>query len=165
MSTYAGKILVYLEGNSMYIIVTTSKEFAEQAKINGAKVFECEDAELDQRQGQSKNHDVVIGRFLQSLAIDPDIKGYHYIKFIIKKCIEEERYYTKSITKEIYPTCAREFYTTASKVERAIRHAVERSFDRVPEKYDEIYARHLMSAPCNSNFIGTVFLYFSENIL
>ena len=70
-----------------------------------------------------------ITRLIHYIGVPAHIKGYHYFKeaifiyYINKNC-------TISMTKELYPRVAQKFNTTSSRVERAIRHAVEVAWDR-----------------------------------
>lgn len=60
-----------------------------------------------------------------------------------------------SVTKELYPAVAKEFGTTAPRVERAIRHAIETGWDRAAE-YDRaaIFAGTVKGRPTNAEFVA-----------
>ena len=64
-----------------------------------------------------------------SMGIPAHIKGYHYLREAIRLVIENPGM-IGGITKELYPAIARRFNTTSSKVERAIRHAIEVAWSR-----------------------------------
>ena len=64
-----------------------------------------------------------------TLGIPAHIKGYQFLREAIKQVIEKPAL-IGGITKELYPAIARHFGTTASKVERAIRHAIEVAWSR-----------------------------------
>ena len=64
-----------------------------------------------------------------SMGIPAHIKGYQYLREAIRLVIENPGM-IGGITKELYPAIARRFGTTASKVERAIRHAIEVAWSR-----------------------------------
>ena len=141
----------------MYIIVTTNKALAEEAKKRGANVYE--DAQLATPTTKFEaaaygEGEMKVINLMNSLAIKPNLKGYDYIKHIMTQCALDPKYHKKSMTKLIYPECAREFETTPSRVERAIRHALERSFQDVPERYFQIFRRDLDEQPTNSEFIS-----------
>ena len=141
----------------MYIIVTTNKALAEEAKKRGANVYE--DAQLATPTTKFEataygEGEMKVINLMHSLAIKPTLKGYDYIKHIMTQCALDPKYHKKSMTKLIYPECAREFETTPSRVERAIRHALERSFQDVPERYFQIFRRDLDEQPTNSEFIS-----------
>lgn len=70
-----------------------------------------------------------ISELLKDCGVPTNVKGYRYLKEAIEiglddfACVEH-------ITKELYPEIAKKFNTTASRVERAIRHAIELAFSR-----------------------------------
>ncbi|MBQ9298926.1 MAG: sporulation transcription factor Spo0A [Clostridia bacterium] len=64
-----------------------------------------------------------------SLGIPAHIKGYQFLREAVKLVLENPDSINR-ITKELYPTIARRFGTSASKVERAIRHAIEVGWSR-----------------------------------
>ena len=107
-------------------------------------------------------HYVVYDLF-RALNIKPNINGYHYLKCLMEMWEQDPNYLTRPITKELYPDCARKFGTTASHVERAIRHAIELSFDSNPEKYSEIFGGDFPKEPTNSEFIGLISEYIARH--
>lgn len=100
-----------------------------------------------------------ISEIFISIGIPPHIKGYGYLREGIKLTIERP-YVINSVTKELYPTIAQRFSTTPSKVERAIRHAIEVAWNR--GRIDAITAifgaRIYLGSekPTNSEFIALV---------
>ena len=70
-----------------------------------------------------------ISNLLLAMGIPAHIKGYQYLREAIKLVIETPGM-IGGITKELYPAIARRFGTTSSKVERAIRHAIEVAWSR-----------------------------------
>ncbi len=73
--------------------------------------------------------DEQLANLFLTLGIPAHIKGYHFMREAIKMVVENGEL-INSITKELYPGIARRFNTTASKVERAIRHAIEVAWAR-----------------------------------
>lgn len=67
-----------------------------------------------------------IENYLISKGIYPNLKGFDYIVESIK-LIREDREYRFSVTKKLYPELSKRFNDTTSKVERAIRHAIDRT--------------------------------------
>jgi len=63
------------------------------------------------------------------VGVPAHIKGYHYLREGIRLTVEDNAM-MNGITKVLYPTIAKEFDTTSSRVERAIRHAIEVAWDR-----------------------------------
>ena len=124
---------------------------------------------LKEKSGKLKGNAVVkrkavtieekISEIFISIGIPPHIKGYSYLREGIKMTIERP-YIINSVTKELYPAIAKKFSTTPSKVERAIRHAIEVAWNR--GRIDAINvifgARIYLGAekPTNSEFIALV---------
>lgn len=70
-----------------------------------------------------------LGSLFLTIGIPAHIKGYQYLRCGIKMVIEQPDVINR-ITKELYPSIAKHFGTSASKVERAIRHAIEVAWNR-----------------------------------
>lgn len=103
--------------------------------------------------------DEKISNIFISIGIPPHIKGYQYAREGIKMAIENPSV-INSVTKELYPAIGAKFKTSASKVERAIRHAIEVAWNR--GRVDAINAifgvRVYIGSerPTNSEFIALV---------
>lgn len=100
-----------------------------------------------------------ITKMLHSLGIPSHIKGYQYIRESIL-LIYKNPYIIGGITKQLYPEVANKYQTTSSRVERAIRHAIEVSWNRGDYEYMEELFGHSVdydrAKPTNSEFIATV---------
>lgn len=100
-----------------------------------------------------------ITKMLHALGIPSHIKGYQYIRESIM-LIYKNPYIIGGITKELYPEVAQKYRTTSSRVERAIRHAIEVSWNRGDYDYMEELFGHSVdydrAKPTNSEFIATV---------
>ena len=100
-----------------------------------------------------------ISEIFISIGIPPHIKGYGYLREGIKMTIETP-YIINSVTKELYPSIAKKFGTTASKVERAIRHAIEVAWNRGRiDAINAIFGARIYlgsEKPTNSEFIALV---------
>ena len=116
--------------------------------------------------GQTKNIDfyhnnlqISITKILHELGIPSHIKGYQYIREGIG-IIYERPETIGGITKELYPELALKFDTTVSRVERAIRHAIEVSWNRGNwDLMEEIFGHSVdidKAKPTNSEFIVTI---------
>ena len=105
------------------------------------------------------NLQVNITRILHELGIPSHIKGYQYIREGIG-IIYERPETIGGITKELYPELANKFDTTVSRVERAIRHAIEVSWNRGSwDLMEEIFGHSVdidKAKPTNSEFIVTI---------
>ncbi len=100
-----------------------------------------------------------ITKLLHSLGIPSHIKGYQYIRDGIYLMYENPDL-IGGITKELYPSIAGKYETTASRVERAIRHAIEVSWNRGDyDLMEDIFGHSVdydKAKPTNSEFIVTL---------
>ena len=105
------------------------------------------------------NLQISITKMLHELGMPSHIKGYQYIREGISM-IYNDPSLIGGITKELYPELAEKFDTTVSRVERAIRHAIEVSWNRGNWDYMEELFGHSVdidkAKPTNSEFIVTV---------
>lgn len=100
-----------------------------------------------------------ISKMLHELGMPSHIKGYQYIREAISLVYNDPEM-IGGITKELYPTLAEKFDTTVSRVERAIRHAIEVSWNRGDwDLMEEVFGHSVdidKAKPTNSEFIVTV---------
>lgn len=105
------------------------------------------------------NLQISITKILHELGIPSHIKGYQYIREGVYVLYEHPEI-VGGITKELYPDIAGKFKTTTSRVERAIRHAIEVSWNRGNwDLMEEIFGHSVdidKAKPTNSEFIVTV---------
>ena len=96
---------------------------------------------------------------IHEIGIPAHIKGYHYLRDAIMMAIEDMDV-LNAITKILYPTVAKKHQTTSSRVERAIRHAIEVAWNRGKlDTLDELFGytvSHGKGKPTNSEFIALV---------
>ena len=106
-----------------------------------------------------KDLETNITMYIQQLGVPAHIKGYQYIRDAIMMVIEDMDA-INSITKFLYPTVAKHYNTTSSRVERAIRHAIEVAWDRGnPDILNELFGYTILSTrgkPTNSEFIAMI---------
>ena len=100
-----------------------------------------------------------ITTIIQAVGVPANIKGYRYLRRAIGMVVEDVEI-MEAVTKELYPAVAREFNTTATRVERAVRHAIEVAWNR---GNTEVMARYFgytidssRGKPTNSEFIALV---------
>lgn len=102
---------------------------------------------------------VVVTEIIHQIGIPAHIKGYHYLREAILLSLEDEEM-LESVTKLLYPTVAKRFNTTASRVERAIRHAIETAWDRGDLDTIQNLFGYTVSVgkgkPTNSEFIALI---------
>ncbi len=96
---------------------------------------------------------------IHQIGVPAHIKGYQYLRTSIMMTIENPDL-INSITKELYPTVAKKYDTTSSRVERAIRHAIEVAWDRgdvdVINSYFGYTVQSTRGKPTNSEFIALI---------
>lgn len=107
-----------------------------------------------------KTLEMRITEVLNSFGISPSIMGFHYIRTAIEMAVDN-RELLIGITKGIYPDIAKKYNTSGSKVERAIRHAIECIWRN---GYSDVYCRTIgmysVKKPTNSQFISILTEYF-----
>ncbi len=100
-----------------------------------------------------------VTQLLHEIGIPAHIKGYQYLRDAITISVEEKEMLV-SVTKVLYPAIAKKHNTTASRVERAIRHAIEVAWSRGQlEMIHEIFGYTVNSGkgkPTNSEFIALI---------
>ena len=108
---------------------------------------------------QHNNLQLSITKILHELGIPSHIKGYQYIRESIILLYNKPEI-IGGITKELYPEIASKYNTTVSRVERAIRHAIEVSWNRGDwDLMEEIFGHSVdidKAKPTNSEFVVTV---------
>lgn len=106
-----------------------------------------------------ENLECVITDVIHRIGIPAHIKGYHYLRYAIMLSVNDSNM-TGSITKVLYPAVADNFKTTPSRVERAIRHAIELAWDRGDvDTLNSIFGytiRNSKGKPTNSEFIALI---------
>ena len=91
--------------------------------------FESEQGRKEFEFKQRNTIEERISNIFINVGIPPHIKGYSFLREAVKMAIEKPEM-VNNITKQLYPSIAQRFATTASKVERAIRHAIEVAWSR-----------------------------------
>lgn len=113
----------------------------------------------DYQKASSGNIEAEITNIIHEIGVPAHIKGYLYLREAIKMVIDNVEL-LGAVTKELYPSIAKNFNTTPSRVERAIRHAIEVAWSR--GKVDTInqlfgYTVHTTKGkPTNSEFIAMI---------
>ena len=101
-----------------------------------------------------------ISAVLSRMGISASIKGYHYIRKAALMAVEDEEVLI-GITKGLYPDLGKYYKTTASKVERGIRHAIESAWKKNgAHVYFEVVGYMKVDKPTNGQFIAAVAEYF-----
>lgn len=100
-----------------------------------------------------------VTNMLHEIGIPAHIKGYHYLRDAIIMAVKDMDV-LNAITKILYPTVAKKYQTTSSRVERAIRHAIEVAWSRGKlDTLDELFGYTVSTGkgkPTNSEFIALI---------
>ena len=106
-----------------------------------------------------KEMEITITDILHQIGVPAHIKGYHYLRDSIMMCVRRPEI-INAVTKELYPSVAKKYETTSSRVERAIRHAIEVAWDRgdvdVLNSYFGYTIHNGRGKPTNSEFIAMI---------
>lgn len=103
--------------------------------------------------------EIAVTEIIHQVGVPAHIKGYHYLREAIMLSVQN-REMLECVTKVLYPTVAKRFNTTASRVERAIRHAIEIAWDRGDIETLNSFFRYTVNVekgkPTNSEFIALI---------
>lgn len=106
-----------------------------------------------------KDLEVVVSQIMHQIGVPAHIRGYQYLREAIILSVSNSEMIS-SVTKILYPTVAKTFKTTPSRVERAIRHAIEVAWDRgdvdVLSSYFGYTIQNERGKPTNSEFIAMI---------
>ncbi len=116
------------------------------------------EATLSQRKG-SPNLEIIVTDIIHKIGVPAHIKGYHYLREAIIASVNDKEM-LESVTKLLYPAVAKKFSTTPSRVERAIRHAIEIAWDRGDVDTLNSFFGYTINVgkgkPTNSEFIALI---------
>lgn len=105
------------------------------------------------------NIEAEVTNIMHEIGVPAHIKGYQYLRDAIMMVVEDLEV-INSITKQLYPSIAKEYNTTPSRVERAIRHAIEVAWSRGQvDTIDSLFGYTInigKGKPTNSEFIAMV---------
>ena len=108
---------------------------------------------------KTENLESRVTNMLHEIGIPAHIKGYHYLRDAIIMAVNDMDV-LNAITKILYPTVAKKYQTTSSRVERAIRHAIEVAWSRGKlDTLDELFGYTVSTGkgkPTNSEFIALI---------
>ncbi|MBQ8719323.1 MAG: sporulation transcription factor Spo0A [Clostridia bacterium] len=110
-------------------------------------------------QPQAPDLETMVTDIIHEIGVPAHIKGYQYLREAIILTINDMEI-INAVTKVLYPEVARKFNTTPSRVERAIRHAIEVAWDRgdieVLQKFFGYTVSNIKGKPTNSEFIAMI---------
>ena len=140
-------------------LISTNKEFQIMITVPSAmKEGDVQNVDMLQILVQ---HDLEkdVTDMIHEIGVPAHIKGYQYLREAIMMSVEDVEM-LGSITKVLYPTIAKKYQTTPSRVERAIRHAIEVAWSRGRmETLDALFGYTINTGkgkPTNSEFIALI---------
>ena len=162
------------EGKTRFIVISAfcSDRIVQEAMQLGAAYFlpkPCEPESLLERmraalsKPEASEHpaelkDMVTG-IIHEIGVPAHIKGYQYLREAIMIAVDDMDV-INAVTKVLYPEVARRFSTTPSRVERAIRHAIEVAWDRgdleTLQRFFGYTVNGAKGKPTNSEFIAMI---------
>lgn len=136
------------------------KPFSESSLISHIDAL-TKNAEIRNDDFVSSRPDIEaqVTKIIHQIGVPAHIKGYQYLRSAILMTIDDNDV-INSVTKVLYPTVAKKFKTTTSRVERAIRHAIEVAWDRgdvdTLNSYFGYTIQNSRGKPTNSEFIAMI---------
>lgn len=114
---------------------------------------------LAQQKAAEPDLEIIVSDIMHQIGVPAHIKGYQYLRTAIILSVSDAEM-LNSVTKVLYPTVAKQYQTTSSRVERAIRHAIEVAWDRgdidVLSSYFGYTVQNSRGKPTNSEFIAMI---------
>ena len=126
---------------------------------NRSSVASTSDASQKDAKGVPDDIETQVTRIIHQIGVPAHIKGYQYLRTAILMTISDSDI-INSVTKVLYPSVAKKYQTTTSRVERAIRHAIEVAWDRgdveTLNSYFGYTIQNSRGKPTNSEFIAMI---------
>lgn len=126
-----------------------NRKSAYDSQLGGDRPYSMEPSDLESQ----------VTSVIHKIGVPAHIKGYQYLRTAIMMTVRDNDL-INSVTKILYPTVAKQYKTTASRVERAIRHAIEVAWDRGDlETLNSYFGYTIQSQrgkPTNSEFIAMI---------
>lgn len=152
-------------GASYYVVKPFDLEvFAKRLKDISNIKYDVDESNkgvlsINKSNKDEKSMESKITKLIQEVGVPAHIKGYIYLREAISMVVEDMDY-LGAVTKELYPSVAIKHNTTASRVERAIRHAIEVAWNRGKiDTIDKIFGytvNNHKGKPTNSEFIALI---------
>ena len=165
ISTLAQRIKIITADRRMYFIKNEFAEFEEATGTTGASFLNIttdEEFAVNSiiNEGKARRTlEIEVTKLMHDIGIPAHIKGYQYIRDSIMMVINDQSV-INSMTKVLYPYIAKQHHTTPSRVERAIRHAIEVAWNRGQiEIFNEVFGYSISNGrgkPTNGEFIAMI---------
>ncbi len=160
-----------MDAGASYFMV---KPFAPEILVNKVRSLKnYKHLTAPEKHKEITNLEYVVTDMIHKIGIPAHIKGYHYLRTAIILSINDDEM-INSVTKLLYPTVAQKYGTTSSRVERAIRHAIEIAWDRGDvDVLNSLFGYTIHTSrgkPTNSEFIALIadklrLEYFSDILI
>lgn len=138
------------------ILISRIKSLTTKKEYRGNKVL-AEEKKVEQK--EQFDLEAIVTNIIHDVGVPAHIKGYQYLRDAIILSVEDMEM-LHSITKVLYPTIAKKYQTTSSRVERAIRHAIEVAWGRGRmDTLNEMFGYTVSivkGKPTNSEFIALI---------
>ncbi len=140
-------------------LISKDKEFQIMITVPSGRQYEQNQAGEEKRIPKEYNLEKDVTDMIHEIGVPAHIKGYQYLREAIMMSVEDVEM-LNSITKILYPSIAKKYQTTPSRVERAIRHAIEVAWSRGKmETLDALFGYTInigKGKPTNSEFIALI---------
>ena len=141
-------------------LISTNKEFQIMITVpSGTKEEDIQAADAVIQTSVARDLEKDVTDMIHEIGVPAHIKGYQYLREAIMMSVQDVEM-LGSITKVLYPTIAKKYQTTPSRVERAIRHAIEVAWSRGRmETLDALFGYTINTGkgkPTNSEFIALI---------
>ena len=144
-------------------LMNANKEFQIMITVPSTKNAKDSTVKATEKKEQTQEviHDLEkdVTDMIHEIGVPAHIKGYQYLRDAIVMSVNDMDM-LNSITKILYPTIAKKYQTTSSRVERAIRHAIEVAWSRGKmDTIDEMFGYTIHNGkgkPTNSEFIALI---------
>ena len=140
-------------------LISTNKEFQIMITVPSGSREEIEMTETVMQGTVTRDLEKDVTDMIHEIGVPAHIKGYQYLREAIMMSVQDVEM-LGSITKVLYPSIAKKYRTTPSRVERAIRHAIEVAWSRGRmETLDALFGYTINTGkgkPTNSEFIALI---------
>lgn len=140
-------------------LISKDKEFQIMITVPSGRQYEQNQAGEEKKMPKEYNLEKDVTDMIHEIGVPAHIKGYQYLREAIMMSVEDVEM-LNSITKILYPSIAKKYQTTPSRVERAIRHAIEVAWSRGKmETLDALFGYTInigKGKPTNSEFIALI---------
>ena len=152
---YVAGIAASLGADYLMLKPCTAQTVAQRVK----DILEADRAAADRRLTAEPDIETMVTNVIHEIGVPAHIKGYQYLREAIIIAVGDMEV-INAITKVLYPQVAKTFSTTPSRVERAIRHAIEVAWDRgdldTLQRFFGYTVSNTKGKPTNSEFIALI---------